>query len=104
MRAAIGVLGFVGFAEGGGCVFEVFGGGLGEIGSPGVIRRVLGATRCCCVVPRHSLCVLSGEGSGFWSKRVVVAVGDVVVTSCDTLRSSRSSSPSEMSWLSASES
>jgi hypothetical protein len=35
MWAAIGVLGFVGFAKGGGCVPEVFGGGLGEIGSSG---------------------------------------------------------------------
>ena len=35
MQAAIGVLCFVEFAKGGGCVPEVFGGGSGEIGSSG---------------------------------------------------------------------
>ena len=33
MWSAIGVFGFVGVAEGGGCVSEVSGGGWGEIGS-----------------------------------------------------------------------
>jgi hypothetical protein len=35
MWVAIGVLGFVGFAEGDGCVPEVFRGGSGKIGSFG---------------------------------------------------------------------